>query len=119
MTKVIYAIIAIAIVIFAVSKFSLLDDLYNSGKMKKGVQDQIKSDWIDGSLQITRINVNKVKPSNWVLVDKATKTYTCDMKIIGNYTLNYGDQSKTTPFEITKKMEVVKSEPYTIRRVGY
>ncbi len=117
MSKVIYVIIAIAILIFAVTQFPLLDDLYNSGKVKRAIQDQITTDWIDSSLQITRINVQKVKPSNWVLIDKETKTYTCDMKITGNYTLNYGDQSQTTPFTITHKMEVVKSEPYTIRRL--
>ncbi len=85
--------------------------------MKTSIQEQINADWIDGNRNIGTIKVVKITPSNWIKIDKATKLYSCDMKIEGNYTLRDEKPDQTIPFETTHKMEVIKGKPKSIRLI--
>lgn len=116
-SKFLFIVIAAAVVFLVMHNFSAFDDMLNASKMKKSIQEQIAPNWIDSSLGIGSIFVTGVKPSNWVTIDKTAKTYECDMLIKGTYTLGTGDQSIKTPFKVTHKMRVVKSEPYSITLV--
>ncbi|PKN79093.1 MAG: hypothetical protein CVU48_06300 [Candidatus Cloacimonetes bacterium HGW-Cloacimonetes-1] len=116
--KTIYLIIAVLVVGWFVSDIIRSVHEFDYVGMKNAIQEQITADWIGGSGNIGTITVLKIKPSNWIKIDKVSKTYSCDMKITGNYTLRDGKPDQAIPFEINHKMEVIKGKPRSIRRAG-
>ncbi len=112
-------IIIIAVVLgvgyWCYSEFADVASLINEWDITDLIDANIRPDWINSNLDIKHIIVESAKSSNWKVIDKQEKIYTCDVLIKGTYILEKPTDKGWIPFEVTHKVEVTKAIPKSIR----